>query len=406
MLSAEGSFCENAESPSSNTWTDILYCKSANLTIDQDRIRDQSYQPRMNLENLSNRGPRSASLELTLNLFGHQTTTAGALVPNTLWTLLHDGLGNGSTAGSGTTLSAATSATSFTFTSTSGWAAGMLARMGSKGDGKGDGQAFVIGTVGSPVTTITALPATPANGDVVYGMPIAYHDESSSSSLTTYRFAVMHATTGAQYHLMGGQLAGVKLNIQPGVIPEITLSYKFAYWQRQSTTFPNTSITPTANYSAPSTGGSFFIQDWASGSPTSTRNTESVGSVEIALDMGLEPVNSPGGNGTYQIITAWQRTKAQPTITFQLPWKTAYETWWDTSNTATDPPYKHILYTLNTVDGRAVLIYMPRVFPIGNRPSGVVEMNKQNYVKVMGLGTESTVTTNEVTRSAIRIGLG
>lgn len=402
QYSAESSFCENAESPSSNTWTNRIPCKSYTLTTNQERIRDGGIVSRMGDENISHIGPREATLEFTANWIGHQGVTTGALTQTYLQDLLSDGLGGGSVATVGTTLSAATTASSMTFTSTTGLAVGAIVRVGAKGDAKGDGQPGVIGTVGTPVTLLTALPATPANTDVVYAAQVAYHDESVAQTLGTKRFLVgflSSPTTGAQYHLMGGQLAGIRITTPVGqnAIPEITLTYRFAYWARSAVTIPSTALSLESHYASPIMGGSVFIQNFG----TATRATITPSTMDLTIDLGLEPIVGPTGNGTYQQISGWARTMIKPTLSMLVPYTTAWETLFDTSNSSYT--YQHILFGSNTIDGRSVGFYMPRCFQVGNRPSAPTSSNNQLYVPITFVGRESTTTTNELTRSAIRL---
>lgn len=399
----EAAFAENAETPASNTFDTYLPALSCTLTVDQERIRDMGYRSRMNEENLSNLGIRVAAIEFEQHLCGHFTTTAGALTPTQQWTLLKDGLGGGSSAMNGTTISAATTGASYTFTSSVGLAAGMLGRIGSKAEARGNGQLFVANSVAGPVTSLISLPGTPSNGDVVYAMLQAYHDESVASTLTTKRFEGCWSsspTTGLQFQILGCQLAGVKMTFpQDGTMPRITFRYLGAYWQRYASTVPS-ALTMGNHYTGPVAAGSMFVQ--AVG--TSTRNTETPASIELDLDLGLEPIIGPGGNGTYQTIVGWQRTGCKPTLTLQIPWEDSYETWFDTNNSSIVA--KHIGFNTNASDGRCFAFYMPNAIPVGNKPSKPIEVNGQAYVPVTFLGRDGTTTTSELTRSAIRFGIG
>ena len=400
QFNAESTFAENAESPSSNTYATRIPCLSATMTLPQERIRDGGYRSRMNEEGLSNIGPREGgTLELTTYLTGHLATTAGALTETWLQDLLSDGLGGGNTAQVGGTVAGApTSATQFVITSGTA-VAGAVMRLGAKGDARGDAQAGVVNAAAT-TTFLTAFGATPNAADVVYAEQMAFHDESVAATLGTKRFLVGWSSTptaGQQYHLMGCQLAGLKLDFSGGGLPKATLSYRFAYWARSAVTIPSASPAVSAHYAAPTAAGSLFINDFG----TTTRATLTPANVELAIDLGLEPVMGPGGNGVYQTVTAWQRTKCQPMLTMDFPWSTTYETWWDTANESI--AYKHILWTANVINGRSVGFYLPRVMPVGPRPSGVVEVNKQTYVRAQFLGVESTTLTTALPPSAVRI---
>lgn len=398
----EASFCENAEAPGSNTgWDRRLPVLSYTITTQQERIRDGGLVSRMNDEELSHLGPREATLEFTTHLIGHLTTTAGALTQTWAQDLLSDGLGGGQTAFSGTTVSAASSGSSVTFTSTSSLAAGDIVAIGAKGDGRFDGQPAVISTVASPCTFLTAGPGTPNNGDVIYATQLAYHDESTAHTLTTKRFMcgfTSSPTTGAQYQLMGCQLAGVvdTYPLSSNALPTRTWTYRAAYWQRNAETIPSSSLTLESQHTAPCAGGSMFFA--ATG--TATRTTATPAELSLSLELGLEPIYGPGGAGTYQQIVGWVRSGCKPTLNMSIPFTTAQETLFDTANSAY--VYRHLLFAANALDGRRHGFYMPRAFHVGNRPSQPTMVNGQLYVNVTLVGRESTVTTTEKTKSAIR----
>ncbi len=395
----ESSFCENATSVTSNTYASRIPCQSITWTPVGERIRDPSYRSRMNEEQLSNFGVREGTLEFTTYWPGHSTPPTGAQTETWAQDLLSDGLGGGYTTNNGTTVSAATTGASVTFTSTSNWLAGLIGRIGDKTDSRGNGQAFVVNAVASPVTFLTALPATPNNGDVIYACQNAYHDESVSATLTTKRFLLAHTTSGFQLHLLGCQLAGLKFSTPVGGLPTVTWSYRVAFWDRGSMSTPS-AIAQSDAFVAPIAGGSVFLQDFA----TSTRATVTPSEIDLSLEIGLEPIVGPGGSHALQHIVGWQRTMVKPILTLTLPAATAYETRFDLVNTSYT--YQHILVTLNPTAGRSVGFYMSRAFMIGARPSQVMDSNRQQYVKVTWLGTESTTTSTELTRSAIRFFMG
>lgn len=399
----EVAFCENAESPNTNTWDERIPTLSYKFTPTAERIPDGGLRSRMNEESYSHPGVRSWTLEIEFYLAGHLTTTAGALTQTWLQKLLSDALGGSNVAAVGTTLSGATTASSFTLTATTGWAAGQIGWMGAKGDGKGDGQAFVVNAVGPPTTSLVALPATPASPDVVYAGMQVYHDESTAQTLTSRRFMCGYSSTptaGAQFQALGGQLSALQITWAFGDLPRCKATFVGAYWQRNAVTIPSVALTLKDQFCAPTAAGSLCIQDVG----TATRNVVTASKLDLQLDIGLEPIPGPGGNGKLQNITGWVRSKCQPTVTVTMPWTTAYETWFDTANSALVS--KHMLWNANTWDGRRSAAYFPDMFPIGPRPSFPVDSNNQTYVPVMFRGRDGTVTTNELTRSAFRLALG
>ena len=133
---------------------------------------------------------------------------------------------------------------------------------------------------------------------------------------------------------------------------------------------------------------------------TVARTTLTPAEMTLTYELGLQPINGPGGAATYQNITGWARTMVNPTITMKIPWVTTLETFWDQTNSSLTR--KQLLFQSCPTDGLTVGFYAPRVYPIGNRPSGVTEVNEQNYVEFTVACDEGPTTTNELTRSSLR----
>jgi hypothetical protein len=389
---------ESGFAPNTTTWTTRFpTLEPPQVSLNQTRITDTSLRSRMNEESLSHIGAQDCSISFKTYNSGHGTATTGALSATWQYNLLKDGLGGGSATQVGGTVNVATSATQFSTTGVT-TATGSIIRVGAKGDGRADGQAAVV-NVAATATMLTALPATPQAADVIYATLMAYHDESVSQTLTTKRFLVSHIDTGAQYALHGCQLANVSFEYPIGGMPTITWTYQGAWWQRVADTTPSARSLEAHNC-APIAGGRMFKQTFG----TATAAVLEPASVSLSLDMGLQPKPGPGGVSNYQSIIGWSRSMVKPSLTVQVPWSTAYETTWLLANASYT--YEHILFNFHGADTTNGGFYLPRVFQKGQRPSYPVEVNGQNYVSVTYQGTESTTTTNELTRSAIRFFFG
>lgn len=399
QVNDEASFGEYASAPASCTYDTRLPVRDCKVTLEEGRFADTSYQSRQNHSQAGFRGTRRAEIELTMAFGGHSAATSGALTATKLYNLLGDGLGGKSAAATGTTVATAGTASSWTGAASTGWAAGMIGRMGVNTDARGKGQCFALGALpGSHVfTSLTALDAAPTAvlPDVIHAMLQAYPIETLG---TSKRFCVGHAETGNQYHLMGCSLAGLTVNIANGGDPTITLRFVAAYWDRYALTIPS-ALSMSANDSAPVAGGSLFFQTVG----TTTRATISAWDVTLALDLGLVENHTPGGGGTYQTVTSHSRTKCIPTITITAPWATAYEDLWNSDGSS--GVYKHILWQSSTVDGRVVGFYLPSAYVSGPRPT-VSESNEQTAHVVTLTGREGPLTTNDLTRSAVRFFMG
>ena len=395
QYATEGSFAENASAPASNTWTKRIPVTAANLTLGQDRMSDGSIQARQNESRPGHLGVRTATLELTSYLPGHLTATTGALTETWLQDLLSDGLGGGNVAQVGGTVNTPTSAIQFSVTSAT-CVAGAIIRVGAKGDARGDGQAGVVNNA-TTVTLLTALPASPNAADVVYACQMAYPTEDPT---TTKRFLIGWPATGAQYHLMGCQLDGLSLAVQPGTLPTITLRYQCAYWARYAVTIPS-AVTLEACETQPVAGGSVFLQT----AGTTTRAVVSPSSIDLAIDLGLAPKVGPAvGQAAYQSINGWERTRCVPSLTMMLPWSTTYETLYDTDGG--DTTQQQILATLSVGNGsRSSGFYLPRAYVVSPKPI-VADNGGLLYQSIKWQGREGLVTTNDLTQSAIRFFMG
>jgi hypothetical protein len=397
LVGDEASFAEFAMAPASATFDACLpTIGGATLELMQDREPDGSAQARLSVEARGHKGPRTARLRFKTYWVGHLTAPTGALVESWQQRLLGDGLGGNGLSSSGDTIASAASASVVTLTDASDWAAGMVGRVGAKGDGRGDGQAFVVGSKAThTLTNLVALPGTPNAADVVYAAALAYHVEGAT--LQTKRFCCLHADTGAQIFLFGAQLAGVEFDIPTtGGKPTIEFTYEAAYWERAAKTFPDSTALGVADC-APVGGGSVFINALG----TATRELITPESISLSLDMQLSPIIGPGGAGLYQQIVGWTRTAMKAVCTMSIPWTAAYETWWDAENHLMTN--KHILATLNVVNGRSIGFYLPNVFPAGSRPTLPRNVNEQTYVDVTFSATEGPNTASDLTRSSVRL---
>ena len=407
QYASEVAFASNAANPSVNTWDQRVPAESIVMTLPQERIRDVAAQGRLAVAGLSHMGPRTGcSLEWTANFIGNQSDPASSTVTERFQTtLLGYALGGKRTAGSGSTISGTSSTVSQIYVaSAAGWVPGDFAAIGAKGDGEGDGQVVAISATTDASGLLDLLvnaPTAPATaGAVVQRLACVYHDEDAT--LTTTRFIGMHANTGSQFHMMGGQLTGFTISTpMDGSGPsKITYRYGFAYWARQATTFPP-STTLQDNWGAAPAGGSVCLQDFG----TKTRTTKTATMINLNVELEFQPIVGPGGNGEYQTIVGWAKTGYGATLSMQIPWETARETAFDVANASYT--YEQALATFNPrgANGGGLITgyHARRMFYEGNRPSGVINVNGQCYVEAFWRLTESTDTTSDLTRASLVI---
>lgn len=395
LVADEAAFGEFIADPGSATWEKNLPVLDVTLEPIQTRMEDMSAQARLAVQALGHKGVRRGRIRFRTYWMGHITDPTGALTETWQQQLLGDGLGGNKVDVAGTTIASATGADGFTLNAAGNWAAGVVGRMGSKYDTRGEGHAFVVGSMaGAVVTALVAAAAQPNANDVVRPCQLAYHVEGAA--LTTKRFMLLHATTGAQVMLFGAQLAGLSLRSPVGGSCEIEWVYEGCYFEREQVAFPS-ALALQSHDCGPFTGGAFTLQDFG----TAARTTITPAEVAIDIQLGLEPVVGPGGAGIYQDVVGWTRTGCRAQIELKVPWTPDLETWWDTENPSL--VYKHLLAEFHPGHGRSFGAYFPRVFPMGPRPTDVQRVNEQNYVRVVLGATESTLTTNDLTRSAFRL---
>lgn len=383
-FSAESAFAENV-----STWTHrIPVLEPPTMTLTQERIPDAGLQSRQSEEEHAHPGPRSCELQFQTRAIGHLTTAAGALTETWQQVLLRLGLGAGNVAQVGTTISGTSSTTTvINVTDASTFVAGAPIRVGSKGDGKGDGAVSIISSIDTgatpdAVTLKNALPAAPTTaGHVVYACQVAYPDESTITSMTSLRFIVSHTTTGAQYVMRGMQLAGLEYNAQPSEMPTFTWTWRGAYWERLSDTTPS-ARTLLDSFSAPVAGGRFSYND--TGSTAATALTAA--NIRLSINRDLQPIMGPQGTFNEQYINGYTPVMTKASLSFDVPWSTTFETIWDTANQSQLKWWFN--YQTSSVDGRVTGFYVPAAIIIGARPT-ITEVNGQNYQTVTFSATDA-----------------
>lgn len=408
QYASEVAFASNATNPSTNTWDQRIPAENIVLTLPDERIQDVASQNRQNAVGLSHRGAQTgqATLEFTTNLIGHMSDpTSGALTERWMTTLLGYAVAGKRVAGSGSLISGTSStANTLILSDVSGWVAGDAIAIGSKGDGRGDGQVLiasgVTGGASGSIDLLTAAPAAPTtNGDNAARLQLIYPDETGT--FTTTRWMAMHSGTGNQFHMMGCQLSGIRFSwpLDGQGLAKATWTYRCAILDQVATTFPS-STSLQDNFGHAPGGGSFYLQAFA----TKTRATKTPAFIDLEIDLGLESTLGPGGNHQSQVVTAWQRTAMNARLTFTIPWETAQQTKWTTANSSYT--FDHALFNSSPVGGYRTGFYCPRIFLVGQRPIVPENVNEQTYVRIPFQCTESTDTTSALTRSAWRLFMG
>lgn len=402
LYNTEASFLENAQSPASNTYANRIPIISATCSLEQSREDDQTVQSRKNVTRPGFVGLRTGTIELVTLVPGLTTDPAASTITaNWCTDLMGYGLGGSTVGDDGGTITSATDGDTFVTTGVTLITPGTVIRVGAKNDTRADGQAGVVSTWSAGSTQLlTALPATPASPDAVRVCANLYPTDTNPTQTIRMLFAL--TDTGAQFHCMGCQLESFtdEYDVASGRPARRTWKYRIAYWDRTAVTTPSSVAMPNAD-TAPIAGGSLFVNTFG----TATRAIEECGSISLSLNMGLIPQLGPrASQEPYGNITGWVSTGCIPTLTWTIPYSTQPATDFDLDG-SNNTVFKHALFVTNGTAGRLQGFYLPRMFPVGAKPT-YTSVNGLTYVTKTMRGTESTTTTSELTRSCIRFFMG
>lgn len=348
------------------------------------------------------RMPMSGTISFTLNLTGLGATAAGAAPASALATLLGTVFGTTATGlATGDTATGGTAAIP-TMTGATGVTAGGMVRIGAKGDSGGDGQWVAVAThSGSNLTLLTAAPAAPANGAVVYSSRMVYPSQAPGTYETIASVRFRYQSAQQQYLLHGCYPTAAEFSIEVGAIPTVRLTYACAWWETVNETFPD--ATAVQDYgAAPVAGGSMFIN--AVGTTTRATVVARSVSMSVALNNAGEP--GVGGVDEHQVIVGCNRGPADVMVEMTLDSEAAgtdtYGGLFDVSENSRIN--RHALYSMSCADGRAVGIYWPNLAmvdkPIQMDDGGV------NRKRIRFEAQTGGTTTSDLTLSPWRLALG
>ncbi len=343
-------------------------------------------------------GPQGGTFVTRHYLTGHGSATSGATTITAFETFLGDVVGNATlSAASGTTASGGT-ATALTTAASATFTAGGLFRLGTLGDGRGNGQAGVVSShVTTTLTSLTAFDAAPSGTDAVYSGANIYPSEiPTTTTPKSYRLRVL--TANDKYELHGcvpSSYAYSELNT--GGSPMIEITWTVAWWKRVTTgTFPSTLTTDT-NLPAPVAAGS---SQWNAGGPP-TRNKLTNRNFTFETTIGMELQNGPGGLNQYQTLVSARRTKDVYKITFTVDAEA------NTASPAMDTAFlastfHHALYTLNCTNGQSVSFYFPKLEICDARPVQRADGSVNRY-QVTAYAYTAASGSTDLERSAYRL---
>lgn len=344
-------------------------------------------------------GVQGGSFKLKLHLYGHGSATDGAVTIDDVAEYLGNvfNIGAVKSADNGTTATGGT-ANAPTTTASGTFESGALCRIGSLGDSRGDGQAYAIAShTTTTLTLLTNCAGAPNNADVIYSGDMIYSAEmpDTSEQVQSWRFILQ--TANLQYSCHGCFPMSVSFSgLNAGEIPTIDIKMGVSWFTARNATFPNAVALPTFN-PAPCAGGSVFFNTVG----TATRSTLTVRDFKLDYTLGVKPLLSPNSSNAYQNIVGAVRTRDQIKVSFAI----------DAGNASTTPTYdamwlandaKHLLYTLNSANGKSVAMYFPNLLWTGNRPTQV-DLDSVNRVQCEFMAHAAQSGATDLLRSAFRM---
>lgn len=340
------------------------------------------------------RGPQGGTISFEVNLTGLGSTAAGAAPASALSTFLGTVFGSTATGlATGTTATGGTATVPLT-TAANGAAAGSLVKVGAKADGRADGQFGAVAShATNSLTLLTALPAAPNNGDVIYASRMVYGKQtpSTASDVASVRFRFQ--TSLQQYIMHGCYPTSAEVSINVGAVPRVKVTYSVSWWETTTGTFPS-AVSVQDFTAAPVTGGSLFMNTVG----TATRATLAARSVTFSL--GLNNMSEPGINaaGEYQLITGASRGPETLNVEFVIDSQAAG------TESYLELAAQHALYTMSTGDGRALAFYWPNLRQMEQKPSQFDDGGLWR-MRLKFEATTGTDTTSDLTLSPWRMAM-
>jgi hypothetical protein len=330
---------------------------------------------------------------------GHGSTTAGAVTITAFETLLGIIFGNSATIATGSTLTGAGTVTAPTTTDSGTLLPGQLIPIGTLGDGKGEGQCYPV--VSHATTTLTlgiALQAVPGAGNVRYSGTMVYPtSDSTSSNITGIRMQVSSAN--CQYLMHGAFPTAVSISgLNPGEVPMMDVTWKAAWYEYKSSTFPTTVAGDTFQPAATAAGSLVVNTVGATTNTSATRRNYR--DLTLDINIGTIECRGPGGFNAYQDIVGAKRGQDSCKLTWS-EYAEATTTTPELPGFGTATNRKHAALTLSTADGSRVAFYFPSL-RVMNVPR-LVSIGGINGYRVECMAGVGATTTSALTLSKWRM---
>ncbi len=343
-------------------------------------------------------GVQGGGFRIRLYLTGHGSATSGATSLSALETFLGYVFGGSVVAAATGTTATGGTATVPTLAAATGFSNGTICRIGTLGDGRGNGQFHAINShAASSLNLLTGMTLAPNAGDVVYSAGIVYPQELPSSvDFTGLRFLLQ--TANLEYECHGCFARSISISgYNAGEVPTIEIDFGVSWWRESTATFP-TATSVDEHTPAATAAGSVFINTIVGSTPTATRVTRAVRSMSINWTIGVNLVTGPGGVNQYQMIIGAKRTPDDIRVNLVEDSDAATLTpalagFWDSTSRY------HMLCTLNPQATKAMGIYFRRLHVVGMKPQQRDD-GGINRVSIELKASTGPNTTNDLTAAA------
>ncbi|HMG21786.1 MAG TPA: hypothetical protein VK607_10730 [Kofleriaceae bacterium] len=348
--------------------------------------------------------PFQGTVQLKGNLTGLGSSAAGAVPASDMVTFLGllvgadvTGLATGGTFTGG-------SATDPTTSMVNGVVAGGLVRGGQIADGRVGGQWLAVNAHAlSALDLLIAAAVAPAAADVLYSSRLVHPNESSPLFDQPRTFRMLVQTANGHFLCRGCFLTEFALTgLSPGEIPGWQATIGVAHVESTSTTFPS-ATRPQRHAATPAVTGSLVMARAGS----TIRRLESARSFSMSFGFRGNGLVGTGGNFEGQLWQAARRTPGDgTTIDMVVDAEATGTNFWldEAMSLATgDPGYWQMLYTVSSLNGRAVGIYLPKLTLTGTMPTQIMD-GGYNRVRLGFRALANDAGVSELQRSAWRIG--
>lgn len=352
--------------------------------------------------------PKRAHFDCTLNLRGTTARGTSALTSANVIPVGHHLLGiamGAQTYGTGTTIASTSTTTVLNVTSASGLSEGGAVVLATGAGGALECRE--IKTISSNVVTLKlALSSIPANASVVYACATFSLGNLDGSTVTSLQLLAEGYDALDRWLLKGGQISSPpKLNLNPGTIPTIDMSWLFADHKNadgsETSMNPSSSAIGDQNYTSAMINAVMDseLRIHTHGVTALTNTLIDVTQISINPNIAYEPHMTPGGVNN---IKQWVRSRVDgPAVSgdFTLPYESVV---WRTARAAQTA--MGLFYQVgSSVAGGGFMVSVPHIIIDNFQREAVGGLAGQRVGWYARLDSQTNTNSTALQKSAMRI---